>query len=276
MPELPEVETVRRTLVPAIDAKITAVRSSGKPLHMRRLPPIAAITRAVVGQRVVGLRRIGKYLLVDIGADVSLVVHLGMSGRFRLVDARAPEAPHTHVVLVLDRGRELRFTDPRRFGQVDLVRRGAEREHPALADLGPDPLVDGVSASYLHEQARRRKVSLKSFLLDQKVLAGVGNIYASEALWRAKLHPARRAHRLDAAQARALAAAVRKVIDVSLTHGGTSLKDFVDADGNEGDNSDYLRVYGRDGEDCPRCRTKIRRTVIQGRATYACPTCQTR
>ncbi len=276
MPELPEVETVRRTLAPALDAKVTAVRSSGKPLHMRRHPPIAAITKAVVGQRVVGLRRIGKYLLVDIGAEAVLVVHLGMSGRFRIVDAKSTEAPHTHVVLALDRGRELRFTDPRRFGQVDLVRRGAEREHPALAELGPDPLVDGVTGAYLHEQARRRKVSLKAFLLDQSVLAGVGNIYASEALWRAKLHPARRTHRLDAAQARALAAAVRKVIDDSLTRGGTSLKDFVDADGNEGENADYLKVYGREGEPCPRCRTKIRRTVIQGRATYSCPTCQSR
>lgn len=276
MPELPEVETVRRTLAPAMNAKITAVRSSGKPLHMRRPVPIVAIREALVGHRIVGLRRIGKYLLVDIGRDSALLVHLGMSGRFRLVSARAEEAPHTHVVLALDRGRELRFSDPRRFGQVELVRRGQEREHPALADIGPDALEDEITGGYLLEQARRRKVSLKSFLLDQSVLAGVGNIYASEALWRAKLRPARLANRLDAASANTLAAAVRRVLDDSLTHGGTSLKDFVDADGKEGENADYLQVYDRAGEPCPRCRTKIRRSVIQGRATYACPTCQSR
>ncbi len=276
MPELPEVETVRRTLVPAMNAKIVGVRSSGKTLHMRRPVRIDAIRDAAVGQRITGLRRIGKYLLVDVGQAASVLVHLGMSGRFRLVSSRAPEAAHTHVVLELAGGRELRFTDPRRFGQVDLVQRGAEREHPALAGMGPDALEDAITGDYLHDQARRRKVSLKSLLLDQKVLAGVGNIYASEALWRAKLRPSRRSHKLDAKAAKLLAAAVRRVIDDSLTKGGTSLKDFVDADGNEGENAAYLKVYGRDGEPCPRCRTAIKRTVIQGRATFACPTCQSR
>lgn len=273
MPELPEVETVRRTLTPAIGARIAAVRTSGKPLHMNRPVPVAALRR-LVGHRVTALRRHGKYLLVDTDGPDTLLVHLGMSGRFRLTADAAPLAPHTHVVLALHDGRELRYSDPRRFGQIDVVRRADEARHPALAELGRDPLVHGLDAAWLHAAARRRKVSLKSFLLDQSVIAGVGNIYASEALWQVGLRPSRRTSRLTAPQARALARAVIAVLQRSLTKGGTSLRDFVDADGNEGENAHYLKVYGRAGEPCPRCRTSIRRTIIQGRATFFCPTCQ--
>ena len=152
--------------------------------------------------------------------------------------------------------------------------RGDERAHPSLAVLGPDPLEEGLDAATLHAQARRRKVTLKSFLLDQAVIAGVGNIYASEALWLARLRPSRRTGRLTEAEARLLTRSVRQVLEHALEHGGTSLKDFVDADGREGENAEYLRVYGREGEPCSRCRTAIRRTLIQGRATYFCPTCQ--
>jgi len=274
MPELPEVETVRRTLAPAIGARITSVEQSGKPLRLGRPMPFAAIRRALVGRRITAMRRHGKYLLVDVDGGHALIVHLGMSGRFRLVGAREPRAAHTHLVIQLDDGRQLRFVDPRRFGQIDLVRRGNEASHPSLAVLGRDPLEHGITGPWLHEQAQRRAVTLKSFLLDQSVIAGVGNIYASEALWHVRVRPTRRAKRLDAKTASALAKAVRQVLEHALDKGGTSLKDFVDADGVEGDNYDYLKVYGREGEPCPRCRTKIRRTVIQGRATYFCPTCQ--
>jgi formamidopyrimidine-DNA glycosylase len=265
---------VRRTLAPAIGARVTAVRSSGKPLRLGRPIPLAALRRALVGRTITALRRHGKYLMVDTDGGAALLVHLGMSGRFRLVKKGESTAPHTHVVLALDDGRQLRFTDPRRFGQVDLVRAGEEHTHPSLAVLGRDPIVEEVTGDWLHEQARRRTVSLKSFLLDQSVIAGVGNIYASEALWRAHLRPSRRARRLDAAAAGRLARAVRQVLERALDKGGTSLRDFVDADGNEGDNYDYLKVYGRAGEPCPRCKTAIRRSVIQGRATFFCPTCQ--
>jgi formamidopyrimidine-DNA glycosylase len=212
--------------------------------------------------------------MVDTDGAAALLVHLGMSGRFRLVTGREAAPPHTHFVMQLDGGRQLRFTDPRRFGQVDLVRAGEEQAHPSLAVLGRDPIVEQVDGAWLYEQARGRAVTLKSFLLDQSVLAGVGNIYASEALWIAKLRPSRRTGRLDPAAARTLAKAVRTVLEHALDKGGTSLKDFVDADGREGDNYDYLKVYGREGEPCPRCRTAIRRSVIQGRATFFCPTCQ--
>jgi formamidopyrimidine-DNA glycosylase len=212
--------------------------------------------------------------MVDTDGGTALLVHLGMSGRFRLTSGGEPTVAHTHLVLALDDGRQLRFSDPRRFGQIDLVRRGDEKTHPSLAVLGRDPIEERVDGAWLHEQARGRAVSLKSFLLDQSVIAGVGNIYASEALWLARLRPSRRTGRLDAGQARTLAKAVRTVLEHALDKGGTSLKDFVDADGREGDNYEYLNVYGRDGSPCPRCRTRIRRSVIQGRATFFCPTCQ--
>jgi formamidopyrimidine-DNA glycosylase len=273
VPELPEVETVRRTLAPVVGATITSAWSSGMGLHMRRKPPRAAL-RALVGTRITGLRRHGKYLLIDTSGPDTLLVHLGMTGRLRVHAADDPRAPHTHVVLGLGK-RELRFVDPRRFGQVDVVARADERSHEGLAILGPDPLVHGIDASTLHARARDKRVMLKQLVLDQGVIAGMGNIYASEALWRARLRPSMRSQRLSLPAAKRLADAIREVLDRALTHNGTSLRDFVDADGAEGNNADFLWVYGREGEPCPRCTTAIKRTVHQGRATFYCPTCQT-
>lgn len=274
MPELPEVETVRRTLAPIVGARIASVSTSGKPLRMGSAIPAAAL-RKLVGQRFERLRRIGKYLLLDVDGPSGILVHLGMSGRLRVSAAGEPESPHTHLVLGLDKKRELRYSDPRRFGQISTYLRADERSHPALAVLGPDPLdasVDG--ARLLHESARRRNVTLKALVLDQGVIAGMGNIYASEALWICKLRPTTRSSGLSAKSAGALWQAIRQVLDHALTHGGTTLKDFVDADGSSGEHADYLQVYGREAEPCARCKAKIRRTVQQGRATYFCPTCQ--
>jgi formamidopyrimidine-DNA glycosylase len=273
MPELPEVETVRRTLTPAIGARIAAVWDSGKPLHMKRRPPRKKL-RALVGAKITGVRRHGKYLLVDTDRPESLLVHLGMTGRLCIHGKREARATHTHLVLDLGT-RELRFADPRRFGQIDVFLRAREREHPALAELGPDALVHGVDPEALLEVARRRRrTTLKAFLLDQSVIAGVGNIYASEALWRAGLRPTTRTRRLTGAGAARLADAIREVIANALENGGTTLSDFVAADGAAGENADYLWVYDRAGQPCPRCKALIRRSVLQGRATYFCPTCQ--
>lgn len=281
MPELPEVETVRRTLAPAIGAKILAVWDSGMGLHMNRKPPRARLKK-LVGARITALRRHGKYLLVDTqpaakaakAKRLTLLVHLGMTGRFLITKRDAPRAKHTHLALDLG-DRELRFVDARRFGQLDVVETGAEGAHAGLAVLGPDPLVDGIDAVAFHGRAKGKKATLKAFVLDQGVIAGVGNIYASEALWRARLRPTQRAHRLTALTATRLADAINEVLHHALDKGGTSLRDFVDADGAAGENADYLWVYGRAGEPCPRCKTTIRRSVLQGRATYYCPTCQT-
>lgn len=273
MPELPEVETVRRTLAPAIGARIAAVWDSGMPLHMKRRPPRKKL-QALVGARLTAARRHGKYLLLDTDGPRTLLVHLGMTGRLCLYRKGEPRARHTHLVLDLGK-RELRFMDARRFGQLDVLERAAERAHPALAELGPDALVHGVDPAILLAAARRRRRStLKAFLLDQRVIAGVGNIYASEALWRAGLRPSARAGRLTGPRAARLAAAVREVIANALENGGTTLADFVAADGTKGDNVDYLWVYDREGKPCPRCRGLIRRSVQAGRATFFCPTCQ--
>jgi formamidopyrimidine-DNA glycosylase len=274
MPELPEVETVRRTLEPAVGATISAVWDSGMGLHMHRKPPRKKL-RDLVGARITAVRRHGKYLLVDTDTPNTLLVHLGMTGRFLIVGEATPRAKHTHLVLWLADGRELRFVDARRFGQLDVVPRERERAHPALKVLGPDPLVHGLDGALLFERSRGRKSTLKAFVLDQGVLAGVGNIYASEALWKAQLRPTTRAHKLTADKARRLAEAILEVLHNALDNGGTTLSDFVNADGVEGENADYLWVYGRAGEACLRCKTPIRRAVHQGRATYYCPTCQT-
>jgi formamidopyrimidine-DNA glycosylase len=287
MPELPEVETVRRTLQPAVGAKIVAVWDSGKPLHMQRKPPRKKL-RGLIGARITKIRRHGKYLLVDTDTPDALLVHLGMTGRFLIVPGprsesgslhlrgeASPRSKHTHLVLWLDDGRELRFVDARRFGQLDVVARDQESTHPALSILGPDPLEHGIDGELLYTRSRGRKSPLKAFVLDQSVLAGVGNIYASEALWKAQLRPTKRAHTLTHDTARRLAEAILEVLHNALDNGGTSLRDFVDADGAEGENADYLWVYGRAGEECLRCKSTIRRAVHQGRATYYCPTCQT-
>ena len=284
MPELPEVETVRRTLAPALGAVIDSAWDSGMGLHMKRKPPRGAL-KQLVGERITALRRHGKYLLVDTDGPASLLVHLGMTGRLTIHRRTEPRGKHVHVVLGITlaspRGgaagletRELRFSDARRFGQIDVVDRANERQHPALAVLGPDALVDGVDPLALHAAARKRKSPLKTFILDQSVIAGVGNIYASEALWRAKLRPTTRAHKLTAVAAHRLAAAIRETLLNALENGGTTLQDFVAADGTKGDNVDYLWVYDRAGAPCLRCKSLIRRSVLQGRATYYCPRCQ--
>jgi formamidopyrimidine-DNA glycosylase len=272
MPELPEVETVRRTLAPAIGAKILGVWDSGKGLHMRKKPPRAKL-RKLVGATLTRMRRHGKYLLLDTDSGATLLVHLGMTGRVLIAPKDKPRPTHTHVVLDLG-PRELRFADARRFGQIDVVERAREHAHPALAALGPDPLVHGIDLAAFAARAKSKKSTLKAFLLDQSVLAGVGNIYASEALWRAKLRPTTRAYKLTSAAAERLANAIDETFRNALENGGTSFSDFIAADGAEGHNEHYLWVYGRAGEPCLRCDSMIRRAVHQGRATYYCPTCQ--
>lgn len=286
------METVRRTLLPAIGKRIGRVWDSGQGLHMGRRPPRAKL-QALTGATLCAIRRRGKYLLLDLasispskgpatrpkraaadpgGKSHSLLVHLGMTGRLVIVPAGAPRAKHTHLVVALGDGSELRFVDARRFGFLDVI--ALDEQHAAVASLGPDPLVDGVTAQRIYEVSRNKRATLKAFLLDQRVIAGLGNIYVSEALWRAKLRPTTPASQLTAAKARALAAAIGEVIANALDKGGTSLRDFVNADGAKGENADYLWVYGRHGEPCARCNAKIRRQVLHGRATYVCPTCQ--
>jgi formamidopyrimidine-DNA glycosylase len=280
LPELPEVETVRRTLEPAVGRRVLDVWTSGLPLRMKQPIDRAGLARAAVGAVLGAVTRHGKYLMLEFEQRGELVlVHLGMSGRLRLVATSEPQWPHTHVVFALDGPRQIRYSDPRRFGLVTVAPGGERRrEHPALAELGRDPLLERIGGVFFYQAIHRSKQVVKTILLDQRILAGVGNIYACEALWLARVAPTVRGRDLSRERSDELVRAVRTVLRRALTRGGTSLRDFVDADGVEGENSEYLRVYGREGEPCPRrgCGGRIRRLVIQARSTFYCPRCQRR
>jgi formamidopyrimidine-DNA glycosylase len=274
MPELPEVETVRRGLERAlVGARVESLWSSGMPLRLLRPIPRRELEAASRGRRVESVRRLAKYLLVDFERGGVIVVHLGMTGRLGVVAAEAPRAPHTHLVWSLDDGRELRFVDARRFGYVGTAARGREREVPELALLGIDPLSGELER--LGELLRDCRRPLKAFLLDQSRVAGLGNIYASEALFEARIHPAARTDRLAPRRVVALRNAIVTVLKRGIQNRGTTFSSYVDADGREGNNQRSLRVYGREGEECARRDGgRIRRVVTQARSTFYCPICQ--
>ncbi len=207
----------------------------------------------IAGQRVRDVRRRAKYLIIDLDAG-SLILHLGMSGSLRVLDPATPLVPHDHYDLLLESGRCLRFNDPRRFGSLHWSE-GDPSDHPLLAALGPEPLTSAFNADYLARRARRRRVAIKQFLMDQRVVVGVGNIYASEALFRAGVHPKRAAGRVSGARLAALVEAVRAVLGDAIRAGGTTLRDYVGADGEPGYFRQRLYVYERTGQPCRRCRT---------------------
>ncbi|MFQ5671272.1 MAG: bifunctional DNA-formamidopyrimidine glycosylase/DNA-(apurinic or apyrimidinic site) lyase [Acidobacteriota bacterium] len=273
MPELPEVEIVRRTLLRQV-----AGRRLGE-IHVRtarlRAPVQArALRRALPGRRILGIRRRGKYLLFDLEGGSVLLLHLGMSGRLTVVGTRRRLEDHDHVLFSLDRGQQIRFNDPRRFGLVDLVPAGGETDHPRLRHLGIEPLGDRFQAPCLWRAARGRRRPVKTFLMDATEVAGIGNIYASEALHHAGVHPMRAVGRLSLPRWEHLIAAVRTVLTAAIEGGGTTLSDFRDARGRAGAFSGKLQVYGREGQSCQRCRGRVRQIVQAGRSTFYCPVCQ--
>ena len=274
MPELPEVETVVRTLRPRLlGARIAAVWTSGKGLRLARPVDRAVLARHSVAARIAAVRRKGKYILVDLDrGQAGVLIHLGMSGRLRLQAASEPRAQHTHVVWSLAGGDELRFVDPRRFGWVAASQNVDAL--PELAGLGPDALLE-MDVSRLRALLAASAAPLKSFLLDQKRIAGLGNIYVCEALFRARLHPRMPARRA-AGRAAELLRAIRTALRIALANRGTSMRDFVDSEGRRGDNAAALLVYGREGKPCRVCGAPVRRSVDSGRSTFHCPHCQRR
>ena len=230
------------------------------------------LPETIAGQRVRDVRRRAKYLIIDLDAG-SLILHLGMSGSLRMLDPATPLEPHDHYDLLLESGRCLRFNDPRRFGSL-LWSAGDPADHPLLAALGPEPLTSAFNADYLARRARGRRVAIKQFLMDQRVVVGVGNIYASEALYRAGVHPKRAAGRVSGARLAALVEATRAVLGDAIRAGGTTLRDYVGADGTPGYFRQRLYVYERAGRPCRRCRTPVRQVVQGQRSTYYCPRCQ--
>jgi formamidopyrimidine-DNA glycosylase len=278
VPELPEVETVVRTLRPMlVGERIRGVWWSGMPLRMVKAPDLAALERVCAGGRVSAVRRRAKYILVDVSDGRGrprggVVVHLGMSGRLGIAAASVERAKHTHVVFVLGDGRELRFTDPRRFGWVGAA--AVLDDLPELSALGPDPLTE-LDTQGLAAALATSSTPVKAFLLDQKRVAGLGNIYVCEALFRAGVHPTTPARRVKA-RAAALMKGIREALELGIANRGTTLRDYVDAWGAEGNNASSLLVYGREGEACKVCGSAIVRRVDAGRSTFFCARCQRR
>ncbi len=270
MPELPEVETTLRGVRPRLEGRRIAGLDVRDPRLRYPVPPDLGL--ALAGQRITGLRRRGKYLLLDLDHG-TLLIHLGMSGSLRVLPASIQPGPHDHIDLILAEGSCLRLRDPRRFGAF-LWLTGPSEAHPLLAHLGPEPLEDGFDGDYLFQVSRRRRVAVKAFIMDSGVVVGVGNIYANEALFLAGIHPNRACGRIGLDRYRSLAGRIRSVLAAAIDQGGTSLRDFVQEDGSPGYFAQSLQVYGRVGEPCPACAAPIRRQRIGQRSSFYCPRCQ--
>ena len=279
MPELPEVETVRRGLQPHLEGHRIARAEARRPDLRWPLPP--DLVQVLTGARVTGLRRRSKYILADLEDRGSLLLHLGMSGRMLIEDEaqgafhRDPAIlpRHDHVVIWNDQGTRITFNDARRFGMVDLVAPGAE--HPLLAHLGPEPLSEDFRPELLARAFAGRRAPVKAALLDQRIVAGLGNIYVSEALHRAGIDPRRQAGRIGAARLAALTGHIRDVLTEAIAAGGSSLRDHRQATGELGYFQHSFRVYDREGAPCPNgCGAVITRIVQSGRSSYFCPHCQ--
>lgn len=272
MPELPEVETIRRDL----DRELGGRRIEGVVARagrsIRRHDDPAEFATALVGATVASVTRRGKYLLFPLDRPASLVVHLGMSGQLLLTSPGAPVARHTHVTLRFDGDRELRFVDPRTFGEVFVTGTGAS----VLAHLGPDPLADLKGWAQLADLLRARRSQLKALLMDQRFVAGIGNLYSDEILFAARLRYDRGSETLTDAEVRRLYRSMATVLETAIGQRGSSLADeqYRDVFGVIGNFQDQHRVYGRPDQPCPRCRTPIARVKAVGRSTYFCPRCQ--
>lgn len=282
MPELPEVETVRRGLAPVMEGAVLAQVAVNRP--DLRWPFPERMAERLAGRRVLRLRRRSKYILADLDSGETLLIHLGMSGRILIsgdplgnfVHAHPAPEKHDHVVFDMESGARITFNDPRRFGAMDLMDTERAEAHPLLARLGPEPLGNAFSESYLVAALKDRNTPVKSALLDQKIVAGLGNIYVCEALFRTGISPRRKARAISAARAATLVPAIRDVLTRAIAAGGSSLKDFRQADGELGYFQHSFDVYGREGQPCRRepCGGTVARIVQSGRSSFYCPACQ--
>lgn len=278
MPELPEVETTKSGIAPHITGKAVSKLVIRQP--KLRWPIPDELAGLIKNQSVLNVRRRAKYLLVDVGSEKTgklkgtVIIHLGMSGSLRVIEGKVP-APekHEHFDLVFKSGPTLRFTDPRRFGAC-LWQDAKDEESPLLDHLGPEPLSDEFNGDYLFEKSRKRTSAIKTFIMDQKIVVGVGNIYASESLFLSGINPKKAAGKVSKAKYQALANSIKQVLAKAIADGGTTLKDFVGSDGKPGYFAQQLRVYGRAGESCIQCDTKIKQITQGQRSTFYCPNCQ--
>lgn len=270
MPELPEVETTRRGILPYIQGRSIAA------IHVRdrrlRWPVPRDLNSKLEGQHILDVVRRGKYLLLHTEVG-TVIIHLGMSGSLRVIDCDTPHEKHDHVDIVLDNRQCLRLRDPRRFGAV-LFTADDPLHHELLRELGPEPLSTQLTGNYLFQKSRKRTASIKAFIMDSHVVVGVGNIYASEALFAAGIHPRRAAGKVTREQYALLAQAIKDVLRAAIKAGGTTLRDFTHSDGKPGYFRQSLQVYAREGEPCPHCGKPISQAVIAQRASYYCTHCQ--
>ena len=272
MPELPEVETTLRGIQPSLqDQQISEIRVYNPSLRI----PVDEHIHTACGRRISDLYRRAKYILIDTQGDPEggIMIHLGMSGSLRLCHPESARLKHDHVELILDDGSCMRFNDPRRFGIFTWWEAPAE-SHVLLRDLGPEPLGDEFDGAYLYRASRGRQVAVKNFIMNGQVVVGVGNIYASEALYRAGIHPTRPAGRISAQRYDDLALSIRDVLEHAIRQGGTTLRDFAAPDSQPGYFAIDLQVYEREGEPCFGCGNPVRRKVIGQRSSYYCPRCQ--
>lgn len=273
MPELPEVETIRRGLaMQLVGRQITEI--SVRQPRLRECIDTNALQTQAVGCTIDAIDRRAKYILVHLRPDLVLVLHLGMSGRLRVGPPAVEDATHDHVIFRLGPDLELRFNDPRRFGMCFLTPAVTLSEHPRFRHLGPEPLSDDFTVAYLQTRAGRRRAPVKNFLMDAAIVVGIGNIYASESLFLARIRPTREVGRLRRLHWQRIHAAVLHVLREAIEHHGTTLSDYVDSDGRQGGFQNRLLVYGREGERCCRDGRRIRRLVQAGRSSFYCPGCQ--
>ena len=282
MPELPEVETVRRGLQPVMEGRVIARAEVNRPDLRFALPQ--GMKGRLEGARVMALRRRSKYILADLESGETLIIHLGMSGRMLISGTmlgdfhREHPAPakHDHVVLDMEGGARITFNDARRFGSMDLIATAVAETHPLLARLGPEPMGNAFSGPYLVERLKSRNTPIKSALLDQGVVAGLGNIYVCEVLFRARISPLRKAGQIAAARVAGLVPIIRDVLAEAIEAGGSSLRDYRQADGELGYFQHAFKVYGREGEACisPSCTSTVARIVQSGRSSFYCLICQ--
>ena len=283
MPELPEVETVRRGLQPVMEGRAILAADIRRP--DLRFPLPEGMRERLTGARVRALRRRSKYILADLDSGETLLIHLGMSGRMLVsgvqlgdfLHAQPAPAKHDHVILDMEGGARVTFNDARRFGAMDLMPTEAEDSHWLLRDIGPEPLGNGFDEDYLIARLRGRATPIKAALLDQRVVAGLGNIYVSEILHRAGIDPRRAAGRIAGARVASLVPLTRAVLTEAIEAGGSSLRDYRQTDGELGYFQHAFRVYGQEGAPCqtPGCTGRIRRIVQSGRSSFYCPACQT-
>lgn len=276
MPELPEVESLRRALARSLLGRSIVSVQINQPRLRRVVSP--DFSSAVSGHQIEGLRRRAKYLIVDLSGATSLLVHLGMSGSLTHRDTRfVPgqfDSRHDHVHFRLDDGNALVYNDPRRFGLLKLVRRDEFESTPELNALGPEPIGDAFDAAYLARKARGRRAAIKTVLMDQRVVAGIGNIYAAEILFRAGVRPTRRAGRLKRAELERIVAATAPILRAAIDGRGTTFRSYRDSRGRPGGFASRLKVYGRAGEPCYACSATIRKATVGQRTSFYCPQCQ--